>query len=88
MGNPIQTLPISQAAHREIDLIGVFRYTRTSYAKAIQILREQKGPDFMSLFTHHFKGFKKVKEAFETASSPTDKDGKLVLKAVIYFEDR
>jgi len=85
MGNPIQTLPISKAAHREIDLVGVFRYTRDSYKQAIQILREKKGPDFRSLITHRFKGFNGIKEAFVTASSPTDQDDKLVLKVLIEF---
>jgi L-iditol 2-dehydrogenase len=89
MGNPIQTLPISQAAHREIDLIGVFRYTRDSYRKAIELLKEQSphGPDFMSLVTHRFNGFEGIEKAFETAAKPVDLDGKLVLKVLIDFEN-
>jgi L-iditol 2-dehydrogenase len=41
MGNPIQTLPISEAALKEVDLIGVFRYTN-QYRRAIEMIKTRK----------------------------------------------
>ncbi|KAI9695303.1 MAG: hypothetical protein M1820_008710 [Bogoriella megaspora] len=91
MGTPIQTLPISAAALREIDLVGSFRYANT-YAKGIEVV-SRKGPntpDFSKLFTHRFCGLEEADEAFEMAGKTKDANGQLILKVVIELpgEDR
>jgi L-iditol 2-dehydrogenase len=87
MGTPIQTLPISDAALREVDLLGVFRYAG-EYPQAIDMLSMKFPgyPDFGQLITHRFKGFAAIKDAFDTASTAKDRDGNIVLKVVIDFD--
>jgi len=65
MGNPIQTLPVSAAALREIDLKGVFRYSNT-YPEAISVVSSSNPllPDLEKLVTQRFKGFERITEAF------------------------
>lgn len=86
MGHPIQTLPLSAAALREVDIVGVFRYADT-YPESIQIVQEaaksEDGPDFSKLVTHRFKGLGEASKAFEMAGKTKDADGKLVIKVVI-----
>lgn len=84
MGTPVQTLPISEAALREVDLIGSFRYANT-YTEGIKILGELGSgrPDFLKLVTHKFHGFDGLEEAFEMASRTADCDGRPVLKIVV-----
>lgn len=84
MGTPIQTLPISAAALREVDLVGVFRYANT-YPEGIEILskKDEGYPNFSKLVTHRFQGLENIPEAFEMAGKTKDKDGKLVLKVML-----
>lgn len=89
MGTPIQTLPMSAAHLREVDILGIFRYANT-YKTAIRILCNQgKGsagftlPSLDDMVTHRFKGLENAKDAFELASRTSDDDGNLVLKVVI-----
>lgn len=89
MGTPIQTLPMSVAHLREVDILGIFRYANT-YATGIRLLCAQgKGgagftfPSLDDMVTHRFKGLGAAKGAFELASRTADDDGKLVLKVVI-----
>ncbi|TAQ90478.1 hypothetical protein B7494_g1174 [Chlorociboria aeruginascens] len=84
MGNPIQTLPISAAAHREIDLVGVFRYANT-YEEAIKIISSGNPllPDLTKLITQRYKGFESIPAAFATAGKVKDDDGNLVLKVFV-----
>lgn len=84
MGTPILTLPISAAALREVDLIGVFRYANT-YDKAIEMLSSPpKGmPDLLKLVTQRYKGMEKIEEAFGMAGKVKDDSGNLVLKVVV-----
>lgn len=85
MGTPIQTLPMSAAALREVDLRGVFRYAST-YEYGIGLLenKERYGlPDVSKLATHRFKGFDNVVEAFAMAAKPVDDAGSLVIKVII-----
>jgi L-iditol 2-dehydrogenase len=62
MGHPIQTLPISEAALREVDLIGVFRYAN-QYEQAIELISQGK-VDVDALITARYS-LERAKEAFE-----------------------
>ena len=85
MGTPVMTLPISAAALREVDLVGVFRYADT-YPRAITLLQSEEGPrlpDLSSIVTHRFKGMDQIPEAFAMAGRVKDDEGELVLKVVV-----
>jgi L-iditol 2-dehydrogenase len=82
MGIPIQTLAISSAALREVDLVGVFRYANT-YPEGISIASSSSCPDLSKLVTHKFKGLESAEQAFGMAGRTKDDKGDLVLKVVI-----
>lgn len=82
MGTPIQTLPMSVAHLREIDILGIFRYANT-YAAGIRMMCSGTLPSLDDMVTHRFKGLHVAKGAFEIASRTMDDDGNLVLKVVI-----
>jgi len=84
MGNPIQTLPISAAALREVDIVGVFRYANT-YPTGIEVVSKTGPdyPDFSKLITHRYRGLEQAEQAFEMAARTKDDSGKLVLKVVL-----
>lgn len=88
MGTAIQTLPMSIATVREIDIIPVFRYADT-YAYAILVLSGEVNevgrnlPDLKKLCTHSFKGLENVPQAFQLAAKGVDEEGGLVLKIMI-----
>ena len=88
MGNPVQTLPISAAALREVDILGTFRYANT-YTQAIELISGHNPllPDLEKLITHRFNGLDDVESAFEMAARTKDADGKLVLKVVVESPD-
>lgn len=88
MGTPIQTLPLSAAALREVDLCGVFRYAKT-YKTGIEIISRQdpQTPDFSKLVTHRFEGLNNVDKAFELAGKTKDAQGNIVLKVVIEMNE-
>ena len=88
MGNPIQTLPLSAAAHREIDIIGTFRYANT-YPQAIEFVAGNQDlvPPVEKIITHSFHGLDSVQQAFDMAARTTDEAGKLVLKVVVRLND-
>lgn len=85
MGTPIQTVPLSAAHLREVDILGIFRYANT-YPTGIRLLSGKGAmrlPSLEDMVTHRFKGLGAAKQAFELASRTVDDDGKLVLKVVI-----
>lgn len=88
MGTPIQTLPMSVAHLREVDILGIFRYANT-YATGIRLLRAQKRggafalPSLDDMVTHRFKGLENARQAFELAGRTVDDEGRMVLKVVI-----
>jgi L-iditol 2-dehydrogenase len=82
MGTPIQTLPLSAAHLREVDILGIFRYSNT-YATGIRLLSSACLPCLDDMVTHRFKGLGSAHAAFELAGRTVDDDGKLVLKVVI-----
>ncbi|CAG8975933.1 hypothetical protein HYALB_00007062 [Hymenoscyphus albidus] len=85
MGTPIQTLPLSAAHLREVDILGIFRYANT-YPTGIRLLAA-KGPMALpsldDMVTHKFKGLSAARDAFELAGRTVDDEGRLVLKVVI-----
>lgn len=87
MGTPVQTLPISAAAHREVDLVGVFRYANT-YSKGIEVVSKTgpSYPDFSKLVTHRFRGLDGIEEAFEMAGKTKDENGDLILKVFVELD--
>ena len=88
MGTPIQTLPMSVAHLREVDILGIFRYANT-YATGIRLLCAQtRGggfalPSLDDMVTHRFKGLESARQAFELAGRTIDDEGRMVLKVVI-----
>lgn len=85
MGTPIQTVPLSAAHLREVDILGIFRYANT-YQTGIRLLAGKgamKLPSLDDMVTHKFKGLGEARKAFELASRTIDDEGKLVLKVAI-----
>ena len=88
MGNPVQTLPISTATLREVDILGTFRYADT-YPLAIELVsgHNPQLPNLEKLITHRFRGLDDAESAFEMAARTKDADGKLVLKVIVESTD-
>jgi len=88
MGHPIQTLPISAAALREVDLVGSFRYANT-YPTGIEILSRSgpNYPQFAKMITQRFSGFESLDKAFQMAGKTKDEKGELVIKVVVDLAD-
>ncbi|KAI0541256.1 GroES-like protein [Xylaria digitata] len=89
MGTPIQTVPLSVAHLKEIDILGIFRYANT-YPTGIRLLSPSGHgnptpalPSLDNMVTHRFKGLAAAKDAFELAGRTSDDDGNLVLKVII-----
>lgn len=84
MGNPIQTLPVSAASLREVDLVGVFRYAN-AYPRVIQLLASKDPllPDFTRLITQRYSGMENIPKAFDMAARVKDDEGNLVLKVMV-----
>jgi L-iditol 2-dehydrogenase len=84
MGTPIQTLQMSAAHLKEVDIIGIFRYANT-YPTGIKILSSGALPENMldNMITHRFTGLNAARDAFELASRTVDREGNLVLKVLI-----
>ena len=84
MGNPVQTLPISAASLREVDLVGVFRYAN-AYPRVIELLasRDASLPDLTKLVTQRFNGMDSIPRAFDMTAKVKDDDGNLVLKVMV-----
>jgi len=80
MGAPEITIPIVEAAVREVDIRGVFRYAN-SYPKALALIASGH-VDVKPCITHHFP-FAKSEEAFVVAKNGQDSDKKMAIKAII-----
>lgn len=93
MGTPVQTLPLSAAHLREVDILGIFRYAST-YPTGIRLLSASASsagkkagalllPSLDHMVTHRFRGLENAHRAFELAGRTSDDEGNLVLKVVI-----
>ncbi|KAG8831720.1 hypothetical protein FRC17_002678, partial [Serendipita sp. 399] len=78
MGTPNVSLPLSAAACREVDLIGVFRYA-TTYPSALALLSSGVLEGVEKMITHRFP-LERTKEAFEVMKNGVDNEGGLVVK--------
>jgi L-iditol 2-dehydrogenase len=74
---PTQNVPLFDAADKEIDLIGSFRY-RNTYPKALALIAAGK-VDVKPLITHYFP-LDKVSEAFEQCETGRDGAIKVVIQ--------
>ncbi|RDW64016.1 GroES-like protein [Coleophoma crateriformis] len=85
MGTPIQTLPMSAAHLREVDILGIFRYAN-AYPTGIRLLGGKgamKLPDLNDMVTHRVQGLANAQTAFELAGRTVDDEGRLILKVVV-----
>ncbi|RDW77238.1 GroES-like protein [Coleophoma cylindrospora] len=85
MGTPIQTLPMSAAHLREVDILGIFRYAN-AYPTGIRLLGGKgamKLPDLNDMVTHRVQGLANAQTAFELAGRTIDDEGRLILKVVV-----
>jgi len=80
MGAPEISLPLVDAAVREVDLKGVFRYANT-YPKTLALIASG-AVDVKPLITHHFN-YRDSVDAFNVARIGADKDNKMAIKVVI-----
>ena len=85
MGTPVQTLPLSAAALREVDVIGVFRYAN-AYPAAIGLFASGALDGVAEkLCTHRF-GLEQGEAAFKVAGKGVDEQGKVAVKCLIVAE--
>lgn len=82
MGKPYMNFPISSAAFREVDILGVFRYCNT-YPRAIQIMKDRSIPGLKRMLTHRFDGLANGAKALDMASRMRDGGGNIVVKVVV-----
>ncbi|KAM0788435.1 hypothetical protein ACM66B_001570 [Microbotryomycetes sp. NB124-2] len=81
MGTPNATLPVSAAAFREVDLLGVFRYANT-YPEALALFGSGRLPGVEKLVTTRYP-LSQVNEAFEALLAGKDKDGNMIMKLMV-----
>jgi L-iditol 2-dehydrogenase len=80
---PTLSLPIWNAADREVDIVGVFRY-RNQYRKALELVAS-KQIDPAPIITHHFESFDEIVNAFVAAESGKGPDGQSTIKCMIHL---
>lgn len=81
MGTPNVMLPLSAAACREVDLVGIFRYANT-YPAALALLSSGALEGVEKMITHRFP-LTESKRAFEVMKNGVDQNGRLVVKVCI-----
>jgi len=80
LGAPELTLPIVEAAVREVDIRGVFRYAN-AYPKALALIASGS-VNVNPIITHHFP-FEQVQQAFNVALAGQDAEKKMAIKVAI-----
>ncbi|CAE6523873.1 unnamed protein product [Rhizoctonia solani] len=81
MGTPNPTIPLSAAALREVDIVGVFRYAHT-YPEALELLGSGKLAGVERMVTQRFP-LEEADKAFELLAQGKDKNGGLVVKVMV-----
>ncbi|KAJ7635029.1 chaperonin 10-like protein [Roridomyces roridus] len=81
MGARNVLLPLSNAATREVDVLGSFRYANT-YPAALSLLSSGALENVDALVTHRYK-LSQADKAFELLARGRDSEGRMVLKVVI-----
>lgn len=81
MGTPNATLPVSAAAFREVDLIGVFRYCNT-YPDALALFGAGRLTNAHKLVTQRIN-LKNANKAFEMLMKGQDESGNFVMKLMV-----
>jgi len=80
VGTPVIALPISAAAHREIDILGGFRFASTC-PPGIALLGSGKLARLEELVKHTYHGLGGAEEGFGMVRRATGDDGRPVAKA-------
>lgn len=84
MGGAAQpNIPLSAAALREVDLIGVFRYATRGYPDAVALMGSEKFQGVAEKVATHFVRFEEGDRAFELAAKGVDEQGKPVVKVIV-----
>jgi L-iditol 2-dehydrogenase len=81
MGTPNPVVPLSAAALREVDIIGVFRYANT-YPEALALLGNGKLAGVERMVTQRFP-LEDAAKAFELLCQGKDEKGGLVVKVMV-----
>ncbi|OWP00055.1 alcohol dehydrogenase GroES-like domain-containing protein [Marssonina coronariae] len=82
MGTPIQTVPLSAAHLREVDILGIFRYANT-YPAGILLLAGRQLPSRDGMVTHRSHGLAEADNALALAVRTADDEGKPVIEVVV-----
>ena len=82
MGTPNPYLPLSSAAVREVDLVGVFRYANT-WPDALRLLASKTMIGIEDVMVTQRFHLEETAEAFKVLSGSARKPGETVLKIMV-----
>ncbi|EGE80802.1 hypothetical protein RJZ56_001740 [Blastomyces dermatitidis] len=82
-GEQRPSIPLSAAALREVDLIGVFRYAERAYPEAVTLMGSEEFQGVAEKVATHFVRLEDGVRAFELAAKGVDKEGKPVVKVIV-----
>ncbi|KAK2805855.1 hypothetical protein FQN51_008629 [Onygenales sp. PD_10] len=82
-GAPQPNIPLSAAALREVDLIGVFRYDGRCYPEAVELLAGGKLEGVAEMVVTHRVPLGEGVRAFELAGKGVDGEGRAVVKVAV-----
>ncbi|KAK2799364.1 hypothetical protein FQN50_008523 [Emmonsiellopsis sp. PD_5] len=82
-GAPQPNIPLSAAALREVDLIGVFRYDGRCYPEAVELLAGGKLEGVAEMVVTHRVPLEEGVRAFELAGKGVDGEGRAVVKVAV-----
>lgn len=82
MGASNPTIPLNDAAVREIDLVGVFRYVNT-WPDALRLLASSTMEDIEKVMVTHKYPLQETTDAFQVISSASCHSEEMVLKVMV-----